>query len=114
MKSVMVNPEALLRARGGAMMSSPAAMNIAKQRAIDELKAIPGYIEAFKKAFPDEADPIVYDNVGRAIALFEATLITPDAHGDAPIEFGHNDSITLPGVTPTCLHAHLQSFAHLG
>ena len=57
-------------------------MNATKQRAVEQLKAIPGYLEAFKKAFPDEADPIVYDNVGRAIAVFEATLITPDSPFD--------------------------------
>ena len=43
-----------------------------------------------------------------------AALVTPDAHGDAVIELGHNDSITLPGVTQSYLQAHLQSLVHLG
>jgi cytochrome c peroxidase len=80
--SVMANPKARLTARGGAMMGSPAEMSAAKQHAIEQLKSIPGYVEAFKKAFPGEADPITYDNVARAIAVFEATLITPDAPFD--------------------------------
>jgi cytochrome c peroxidase len=80
--SVMANPKALLTARGGPVIGSAAEMNIAKQHAIEELKGIPGYIGAFKKAFPAETDPIVYDNVGKAIAVFEATLITPDAPFD--------------------------------
>ena len=37
----------------------------------------------------------------------------PDAHGDAMIELGHNDSIAIPGMTPSYLQAHLQSMVHL-
>jgi hypothetical protein len=43
-----------------------------------------------------------------------AALIGTDPHGDAVIELGHNDSITLPGVTQSYLQAHLQSLVHLG
>lgn len=81
-RSVMAFPAAMLKSSGGAKIVDPAEMNVTKQRAIELLKAIPGYVDAFKKAFPTEADPIVYDNIGRAIALFEATLITPDAAFD--------------------------------
>ena len=81
-KSVMAFPTALLRTRGGPTILKPAQINVTKQHAVEQLKAIPGYVEAFKKAFPNEADPIVYDNVARAIAVFEATLITPDAPFD--------------------------------
>lgn len=80
--SVMANPKALLTARGGPVFVSPSEMTSAKQRAAEELKGIPGYVEAFKKAFPADADPVTYENVGRAIAVFEATLITPDAPFD--------------------------------
>jgi cytochrome c peroxidase len=41
------------------------------------LGSMPGYVEAFKKAFPGEAKPITYDNVGKAIGAFERKLITP-------------------------------------
>jgi len=81
-RSVMAFPAALLKTRGGPTIFNPAEMNVTKQRAVEQLKAIPGYLDAFKKAFPTEADPIVYNNVGRAIAVFEATLITPDAPFD--------------------------------
>ncbi|MBO0734916.1 MAG: c-type cytochrome, partial [Methylocapsa sp.] len=81
-KSVMVNPAALLVTRGGAMTPNTSEMNIAKQRTAERLKSIPGYVPAFKKAFPSEAEPITYDNIGRAIAAFETTLITPDAPFD--------------------------------
>ena len=80
--SVMANPKAMLKTRGGPMAINPTEHAAAKQRAIDELKGIPLYVEAFKKAFPGDGDPLVYENIGRAIALFEATLITPDSPFD--------------------------------
>ena len=80
--SVMANPKAMLKTRGGPMAINPAELSATKQRAIEELKSMPAYVEAFRKAFPDDANPLVYENVGRAIALFESTLITPDAPFD--------------------------------
>jgi len=44
---------------------------------VKTLKTIPGYVEAFKKAFPGEEDPITYDNMAKAIGVFERQLITP-------------------------------------
>jgi cytochrome c peroxidase len=44
---------------------------------MDKLKAIPAYGEAFKNAFPDEAEPINSKNWGRAIAAYERSLLTP-------------------------------------
>lgn len=41
------------------------------------LDSIPGYAPLFAKAFPDEVDPISYDNMGIAIGAFERGLITP-------------------------------------
>ena len=41
------------------------------------------------------------------------SLITTDLHGDAVIDLGHNDSITLAGVTAGHLQAVLQSAVHL-
>jgi cytochrome c peroxidase len=80
--SVMANPKAMLKTRGGPMAINPAELAATKAREVEQLKAIPGYVEAFKRAFPEDADPVAYDNIGRAIALFEATLITPDAPFD--------------------------------
>jgi hypothetical protein len=42
-----------------------------------------------------------------------AAQISTDVHGDAVIELGHNDSITLPGMAASYLQAHLQSLVHL-
>ena len=46
---------------------------------IERINQIPGYIEAFKKAFPKDKNVITTDNVVRAIASYERTLITPNA-----------------------------------
>ena len=71
-----------LKEQAGGPIVNPIEMGMTKERALEQLKGIPGYVDAFKKAFPGEADPIVYDNIGKAIAVFEATLITPDAPFD--------------------------------
>ncbi|MBN2809294.1 MAG: cytochrome-c peroxidase [Deltaproteobacteria bacterium] len=57
-------------------------MNNKPEMVIKTLKSMPEYIELFKKAFPGEADPITFDNMAKAIEVFEATLITPDSPFD--------------------------------
>ena len=44
---------------------------------IARLKAIPEYRTAFAAAFPDERDPVTYDNLGKAIGAVERRLETP-------------------------------------
>lgn len=44
---------------------------------VTTLKSMPLYVEWFETAFPDEADPVTFDNMAKAIEAFEATLITP-------------------------------------
>lgn len=44
---------------------------------VERLRAIPGYREPFRAAFPDASEPITFDNVARAIGAFERTLVTP-------------------------------------
>ncbi|QYK43226.1 MAG: cytochrome-c peroxidase [Paracoccaceae bacterium] len=41
------------------------------------LSSMPAYVEWFATAFPDQADPLSFDNMAKAIEAFEATLITP-------------------------------------
>lgn len=43
----------------------------------DVLRSMPGYVAAFRAAFPGEAEPITYDNFGRAVGAFERGLVTP-------------------------------------
>jgi cytochrome c peroxidase len=57
---------------------NPVEMAMADEAAvIAVLKGIAGYAPLFKAAFPGEADPITYDNLAKAIAAFERTLVTP-------------------------------------
>jgi len=44
---------------------------------LEVINSIPGYVKAFKKAFPDDANPVNYDNWGKAIGAFERKLVTP-------------------------------------
>ena len=65
--------------------------------------------------FNPQVDTIELDHFANVQNVQQlAALIGTDAHGDAVIELGHNDSITLPGVTQSYLQAHLQSLVHLG
>jgi cytochrome c peroxidase len=57
---------------------NPAEMGMPSAAAvIERLEAIPGYRAAFAAAFPGDANPVTYDNVGRAIGAFERGLVTP-------------------------------------
>ena len=44
---------------------------------VTKVKAIPGYTELFRKAFPAEPDPVTIGNWGKAIGAYERTLLTP-------------------------------------
>jgi cytochrome c peroxidase len=44
---------------------------------IATLNSIPGYPPLFQAAFPDESDPVSYDNFARAVGAFERRLVTP-------------------------------------
>ncbi len=41
------------------------------------LVSMPEYVAAFQAAFPGQADPVTYDNLGKAIGAFERQLTTP-------------------------------------
>ncbi len=46
------------------------------------IRGIPGYGDAFRAAFPGEAEPITFENFGRAIGAFERGLVTPSRWDD--------------------------------
>jgi len=46
-----------------------------EQAAVDRIKSIPGYVQSFKAVFGGN-DPVTYDNIAKAIATYERTLIT--------------------------------------
>lgn len=57
---------------------NPVEMGMADGAAVMAvLSAIPGYQDAFRAAFPADAEPMTFENFGRAIAAFERGLLTP-------------------------------------
>nr|WP_321464400.1 cytochrome-c peroxidase [uncultured Desulfobulbus sp.] len=57
-------------------------MNNTPENVVKTLNSMPEYVALFKQSFPGEADPVSFDNMARAIEVFEATLITPDSKFD--------------------------------
>jgi cytochrome c peroxidase len=62
--------------------------------AIKRLRETTEYPPLFKKAFPEDKEAITYDNVARAIAAFERTLVTRDRFDD----FQRGDAKALNSV----------------
>ena len=57
---------------------NPVEMAMDSAAAVESrLAAIPGYSEAFQKAFPGDPNPVTFDHVGAAIGAFERGLLTP-------------------------------------
>lgn len=48
-----------------------------KEFLIERLSTIDEYQEMFAQAYPDQSEPLTYENVQKAIAAFERTLLTP-------------------------------------
>ena len=48
-----------------------------EEHVVAVLASIPGYVDAFSAAFPDDLNPLNYDNMARAIGAFERNLMTP-------------------------------------
>lgn len=48
---------------------------------ISRIKQVPGYIQAFKKVFPQDKEPTI-QNAAKAVAAFERILITPNSSFD--------------------------------
>jgi cytochrome c peroxidase len=63
-------------------ISNPIEMALPAEKIEPLLRSIPGYADLFAKAFPGDKDPIRTANVQKAIAAFEATLVTPNAPFD--------------------------------
>lgn len=69
-------PDVEAQAKGPVL--NPVEMAMPSEAVVVEvLQSIPGYEPMFKAAFPDETDPITYDNMAVAIGAFERGLMTP-------------------------------------
>jgi cytochrome c peroxidase len=71
-----------LEAQAGGPMINPIEMASPTEHVSEQLKAIPGYVSTFAAAFPGDAQPVSLANAQKAIAVFEATLITPGSPFD--------------------------------
>lgn len=71
-----------LKAQAKGPIQAAVEMNSTPDRVVAVLNSMPAYREAFARAFPSEKDPVTFDNVAKAIELFEATLVTPDSPFD--------------------------------
>lgn len=67
-------------------------MDLTPEEAIQRLKET-GYTPLFEKAFPNEKEPMTFDNLAKAIAAFERTLLTPGSPFDRYLE-GDKDVLT--------------------
>jgi cytochrome c peroxidase len=68
---------ATLDAQAGGPIGNPNEMGMMQGRAVEVLKAVPGYAAAFAQAFPYVAEPVTMEHVTAAIAEFERGLVTP-------------------------------------
>ncbi len=71
-----------LREQAKGPVQASVEMNNTPEMTVQVLKSMPGYVILFQQAFPGESDPVTFDNMARAIEVFEATLITPDSPFD--------------------------------
>jgi cytochrome c peroxidase len=75
-----------LKAQAKGPMQASVEMNATPMLVEETLISMPGYVEQFKKAFPQEGSPVTFDNVAKALEVFEATLLTPGSRFDQFLE----------------------------
>lgn len=69
-----------LQAQAGGPIANPGEMASSHVLAVEVLQSIPGYTADFKKAFA--TDKVTIEEVTKAIAAFEETLVTPNSRFD--------------------------------
>jgi cytochrome c peroxidase len=75
-----------LKAQAKGPVQASAEMNASPDHVVKTLSSMPEYVELFKKAFPNEASPVTFDNFAKAVEALEATLITPASRFDQFLE----------------------------
>lgn len=98
---------ATVEEQAGMPIMNPVEMAMASEDSVVAvLRSIPGYEALFKAAFPGDAEPITYKNLGLAIGAFERGLMTP-----APFDDFLKGNITA--LSPDALKG-LQLFIDVG
>ena len=75
-----------LRTQAGGPIQAAVEMNATPERVLEVLNSLPDYVERFERAFPGEEEPVSFENVTRAIEVFETGLVTPGARFDQFLE----------------------------
>lgn len=82
-------------------LTNPIEMGMESHDAvIAKVKSIPGYVKAFERVF-GKKDPVTIDNLAKAIAAYERTLITPNSPFDRYVK-GNKQALSpeaLEGMT---------------
>jgi cytochrome c peroxidase len=79
--------------QAGMPITNPVEMAIPSEEfLVNRLAASADYPSLFAEAFPEDAEPLVYANIGRALGAFERTLLTPSRF-DAYLE-GDQDALS--------------------
>ena len=74
--------EPSLEAQSKGPMTNPVEMAMPNHNlVVSRIQNIPGYVDAFKKVFPKDKK-VTIDNIAKAIASYERTLITPNSKFD--------------------------------
>ena len=66
-----------LKAQAKGPVQAGVEMANTPDQVVKTLKSMPDYVTWFTAAFPNETDPVTFDNMAKAIEAFEATLTTP-------------------------------------
>ena len=100
-----------LEAQAQGPILNPIEMAMPSEAAVlTVLKSIPGYVEQFPEAFPNDQPALTYANMARAIGAFERRLMTPgrfdvfvegDASALSPAELDGLETFIQTGC-PTC------------
>ena len=80
-----------LKAQAGGPIENPLEMGSTHELAVSILRTIPGYVDEFKEVYG--VDEITIEEVTQALAVFEETLVTPNARFDLWLK-GDDDAIT--------------------
>jgi cytochrome c peroxidase len=72
-----------VEAQAGGPVLNPVEMAMPNEKAVvDRLKKVDEYQTLFASAFPDDKNPITFDNLKKAIGAYERKLITPSKFDD--------------------------------
>lgn len=82
-----------LRTQAQGPIQADVEMAATPSHVLGVLNSMDEYRERFALAFPNEDDPVTFDNVGRALEAFQATLITPASRFDQYLE-GNLNALT--------------------